>query len=202
MALPRDRRLRVAFDRAASTVDPDVELHLDQTLHRASRPTPASVMGTVLAASAATVAFIVFIRLLGVPTGGVGGPSTSPQPTPACSGPNGVVVGTYSVTLRDSDAGVVTSDLTLAGTWSMTLQPSGAMELVPPATFEGSRASGHTYTLDGSTLRTDLYYNDYCSSIGTYAWEASADGLVLMVADDECVLRQTILATRAWVRGD
>lgn len=192
--MPLDRRLRDAFDRAASTVEPDIELHLDETLRRASRPHPALVLGTVLAASAATIAFIVVIRLLGVPSGGIGGPSMSSQASPA-------VVGTYSVTLRESDEGVVTSDLTLVGTWSMTLQPSGVMELVPPATFEGSRASGHTYSIDGSSMRTDLYYNDYCSSIGTYAWEVTPDGLTLTVADDECEIRRTILATRDWVRG-
>lgn len=198
--MPIDRRLRDAFDRAASTVDPDVELHLDETLRRASRRRAASVVGTALAASIATVALVVVIRLMGVPGGGIGGPSTSAQPSPSGSEPGSDVVGTYRVTLNDSDDGVVTSGLSPVGDWSMTLQSSGAMELVPPAGFEGSRASGHTFSLDGSTLRTDLYYNDYCSSIGTYAWALTANGLTLTVVDDECEIRRTILATRSWLR--
>lgn len=196
--MPLDRRLRDAFDRTASTVDPDVELHLEQTLQRASRPRATSVVGTVLAASAATVAFLVLVRLLGAP-GGVGGPSPSAETSPSSTGPNGAVVGTYSVILNEGDTGVVTSGLSLVGTWTMTLEPSGAIELVPPESFEGSRASGHTYSLDGSMLRTDLYYNDYCTSIGSYAWDVTADGLTLTISDDACEIRRTILATREWV---
>jgi hypothetical protein len=199
--MPLDRRLRDAFDRAASAADPDVELHLEQTIRRASRPRAGSVVGTVLAASAATVAFVVLVRLLGAPSG-VGGPSPSAEPSLSSTGPNGAVVGTYSATLGEGDAGVVTSGLSLVGTWTMTLHPSGVMELAPPASFEGSRASGHTYSLDGSTLRTDLYYNDYCSSIGAYAFEVTADGLALTVTDDACEIRRTILATREWVIAD
>lgn len=197
--MPLDRRLRDGFDRAASTVDPDVEMHLEQTLQRAARSRTASVAGTVLAASAATLAFIVVIRLLGAPDGGVGGPSPSAQPSPSSTGLNGAVVGTYSVTLNEADTGVATAGLSLVGTWSMTLGPSGAIELIPPASFEGSRATGHTFSLDGSTLRTDLYYNDYCTSIGSYMWDVTADGLTLTVADDACEIRRTILATREWV---
>ena len=80
----------------------------------------------------------------------------------------------------------------------MTLLPSGELELAPPPGFEGSRAEGHTFSLDGSTFRTDLYFNDYCSTVGTYTWTAASDTLLLAVADDGCQLRATLLATRAW----
>ena len=54
------------------------------------------------------------------------------------------------------------ADLGAAGRWTLTLHPDGALDLAAPPTFTGSRASGHTFSLDGATLRTDLYYNDYC----------------------------------------
>lgn len=194
-----DRRLRDAFDRAASEVDPRVEMHLEQTLDRGSRRHQVSVVGTILAASSVTVALIVAIQVLGTQSGGIGEPS---DPSPADSGSLGAIAGTYTVTLLDLDPAVAASNLALAGTWSMTLEPSGAIALVPPATFDGSRAAGHTFSIDGSTLRTDLFYNDYCSSIGTYRWEATPEGLALTVVDDDCEIRQAIMATRDWVRGN
>ena len=197
-----DRRVRDAFDRAAATVEPNVELHLDATLRRAAEPSRASVLGTVLAASAATVALVIAIRLLGIPNAGIGDPSSDPTASPTASGPNAAVAGTYSVALLDADAGVEASDLGLAGTWSITLEPSGAIEVEPPTTFVGSRAGGHTFSLDGSTLRTDLYYNDYCSSIGVYRWETRGGGLALTVAEDDCEIRRTILATRDLEAGN
>jgi hypothetical protein len=196
MAMSLDRRLRDAFDRAASTVEPDVELHLERTVGRASRLNRMSAVGAVVAASAVTVALIAAIQVFGSPSSNAGGP------TPAASPANGSVSGVYVVTLRATDPGVATSDLTLAGTWSMTLEPSGAIELVPPSSFDGSRAAGHTFSVVGSTLRTDLYYNDYCDSIGLYSWEETADGLTLTVVDDGCEIRKTVLATREWVRAE
>jgi hypothetical protein len=202
MAMPMDNRLRNAFDRAASTVDADVERHLEQTIRRDARRRTELPLGPLLAASAVVLALVVSIRLLGAPSSGPGGIPATPGPSGSGPGAIAALAGGYTVTLLDSDPGIVTAGLVLSGTWSMTVHPSGVVDVVPPETFEGSRAAGHTFSLDGTTLRTDLYYNDYCGSIGTYTWDASGERLVLTVVDDGCGIRRTVLATRAWVRRD
>jgi hypothetical protein len=201
MAMSLDRRLREAFDRIASTVDPDIDLNLERTLERSARPLLASALGPLMAASVATVALVIGVRLLMMPIQEPGGPSAAPV-GPSQSDTMAAVAGAYTVTLVDADPGVATADLTLAGTWSITLGTNGVMELVPPPTFEGSRAAGHTFNLDATTLRTDLYYNDYCNSIGTYTWAKTGDTLILTVVEDDCAIRRTLLATRALVSGN
>lgn len=193
--MPLDQRLRETFERTTAAYEPDVELRLDATLRRGLRPQRQTGFGSMLAAAAGVVVLVVVVRLAGGQLIDPGASTSSPGASPA---PNDAIAGSYTVTLLASDPGVATGDLDLTGTWSMTLLPSGEMELAPPPDFEGSRAEGHTFRLDGSTFRTDLYFNDYCSTVGTYTWTAASDTLLLAVAEDGCQLRATLLATRAW----
>jgi hypothetical protein len=199
MAMPLDRRLRSAFDRAASIIEPDVERYLQQTTRLGARRRAELPLGTLLAASAVVVALLVVTGIPGTPSEGAGGPSpTGVGSSSSPSGDLGPVVGTYTVSIQASDPGAATEGLDLAGTWSMTLLGSGVMDVLPPETFEGSRATGHTFSIDGETFLTDLYYNDYCNSVGMYGWERIGDTLALTVVDDACGLRRTLLGTRAW----
>ena len=193
--MPLDQRLRETFERAASAYEPDVELRLDATLRRGLRPQRQTGFGSVLAAAAGVVVLVVVVRLAGGQLFGPGAPTSSPGDSRAA---NDAIAGRYAVTLLASDPGVTTGDLDLTGAWSMTLLPSGEMELVPPPDFEGSRAEGHAYSLEGASFRTDLWFNDYCSTVGTYTWTAASGTLRLAVADDGCQVRATLLATRAW----
>ena len=196
--MPLDQRLRETFERTATAHEPDVELRLDATLRRGIRPQRQTGFGGLLAAAAGVVVLVVVVRLVGGQLFGQGGPTSSPGSSPIA---NDVVAGTYTVTLLTTDPGVTTGDIDLTGTWSMTLLSSGEIELAPPPEFEGSRAEGHAYSLDGAAFRTDLWLNDYSSVVGTYTWTAAPDTLLLAVADDGCQLRTTLLATRAWDRA-
>jgi hypothetical protein len=109
------------------------------------------------------------------------------------------ISGTYFVTLDPSDP--VVQQFGLAGAWAMRVQPDGTILLTPPSTFQPgvSRLSGITFAVAGDRLRTNLFYNDYCSSIGTYVWVLANDRLTLTPADDDCAIRRTLLATTPWV---
>jgi hypothetical protein len=193
--MPLDQRMRETFERTAAAHEPDVELRLDATLRNGIRPQRQTGFGSLLAAAAGVVVLVVVVRLAGGQLFGPGAPTSSPGASPAA---NDAIAGRYTVTLLASDPGITTGDLDLTGIWSMTLLPSGAMELAAPPDFAGSRAEGHAYSLEGASFRTDLWFNDYCSTVGSYTWTASSDTLLLAVADDGCQLRATLLATRAW----
>ena len=193
--MPLDERLRETFERTAAAHEPDVELRLDATLRHGLRPQRQTGFGSLLAAAAGVVILVVVVRLAGGQLFDPGTPTSSPGSSPTV---NDAVAGRYTLTLLASDPGVTTGDVGLTGTWSMTLLSSGEMELAPPPEFEGSRAEGHAYSLDGASFRTDLWFNDYCSTVGTYTWSVEPETLLLVVADDGCQLRATLLATRAW----
>ena len=197
--MPLDERLRETFQRASSAIEPDVELRLDATLRQGVRPRRETGFAGVLAAAAAVVVLVVVVRLAG---GVLPQPGAPTSPLSSTLNPNEAIAGRYTVTLLASDAGVTTGDLGLAGTWSMTLLPNGELGLAAPAEFEGSRAEGHTFSLDGSTFRTDLYFNDYCSSLGTYRWILSDGELRLDVEAEDCAMRETLLSTRPWGRSE
>jgi hypothetical protein len=180
-----DRRLKDALQRASEDVDPAVELRLERTIKRAAARDRAPV-GNIVAVLLIVAVALVGLRYSGLIDGIIG---SRPPDLRA-------VAGTYSVSLRETDEAV--TSLGLAGEWSLTLSGSGAIELRPPATFAGSQAQGHTYSLDGHILRTDLYYNDYCDSIGVFTWERTATELILTPAVDECQIRRVLLGTRAW----
>jgi hypothetical protein len=193
--MPLDDRLRTAFDRAATTVEPDTEMRLEQALRHGARARRETGLGGLLVAAAAVVVLVVVIRSVGPGLDEPGAPPSSPD------GPASIA-GTYQATLLASDPSVQVDGLSLAGTWTLTLRDTGVLEVEPPSTFEGSRAEGHTYSVEGSVLRTDLYFNDYCDSVGTYAWSLSGADLRLVVEADDCPIRQALLATRTWARAE
>jgi hypothetical protein len=200
-------RLRDALRAEAASIDPDIEGSLDTVRRRATRRAPIPPLA-FLGLAAVLVVILVVRAGTSAPLGA--GPSAAPQPTvpapsgsvPAISSPGGAitypaVAGTYSLTLGP-EPGVAANGL--AGLWTMTLEPSGVLDVTPPATFraEGVAPTGNAFTQTGRQLRTNLFYNDYCNSIGTYAWQRSGGQLTLTVVDDACVVRRTLLATTPW----
>jgi hypothetical protein len=192
-----DDRVRTAFDRAASAVEPATEVRLERTLRQRTRGRQESGLANLLAATAVVVAIVVGVRLLGIESTGPGGRTSTSSP----GGPE-AIAGSYQVTLPATDPAVVVDGLSFAGRWTLVMRDSGVLELEAPPAFEGSRAQGHTFSLDATMLRTDLYFNDYCSSLGTYRWILSGGNLRLDVVADDCAVRRTLLATRPWERSE
>jgi hypothetical protein len=200
-----DRRLRDELRREAAAIEPDVERHLGAVEARARRRGGIGA-STVLLAAAIVVAAII-LRVpdprLGDGAGSSGSPSpvASSPPSPSLSAPVTYpqIAGTYVAILDGADAAVKRD--ALGGEWTMRLQPEGVVFLSPPASFVpgASGLSGIAFSLVGDHFRTNLFYNDYCNSIGTYAWSRAVNTLTFTQVDDTCSIRRTLLATTPWV---
>jgi hypothetical protein len=196
--MPLDERMRETFQRIEASIEPDIERGLRATTERAGGRLVASSLAWVAAAAAVVLVVAVIVRgSMGVDPGGAGSsPGAGPTSSASAASSYDAIAGSYRVDLAPGDPNVL--ELGLAGQWTMTLDATGAIDLTPPASFTGSRATGHTFSLDGDSLRTDLYYNDYCDSVGGYRWTRADDELALTPIDDACAIRETLLSTHPW----
>jgi hypothetical protein len=202
-----DRRLRDELRREAEAIEPDVERHLGAVEARARRRGGIGASTLLLAAAIVVAAIILRVpdpRLSGE-VGSSGSPSpvasSSPSPSPSAPATYPEIAGT-NVAMLDAAVAAVKRDA-LGGEWTMRLQPEGVVFLSPPATFVpgASGLSGIAFSLVGDRFRTNLFYNDYCNSIGTYAWSRAGNKLTFTLVDDTCSIRRTLLATTPWVIG-
>jgi hypothetical protein len=202
-----DRRLRDELRREAAAIEPDVERHLGAVEARAGRRGGIGASTLLLAAAIVVAAIILRVpdpRLSGE-VGSSGSPSpvasSSPSPSPSAPATYPEIAGTYVAMLDAADAAVKRD--ALGGEWTMRLQPEGVVFLSPPASFVpgASGLSGIAFSMVGDRFRTNLFYNDYCNSIGTYAWSRAGNTLMFTQVDDTCSIRRTLLATTPWVIG-
>jgi hypothetical protein len=195
-----ERRLRDDLNRDAEEVVPDVERNLGAVQARAHRR--SSVAGPMILVAAALIVVVIVYRFGGTSTG-IGAPTPSVVSSPVVN-PSGSpviydeIAGTYTVTLASSDAGVDANHL--AGKWTMRLLPDGEMLLSPPPTFVyGSLApSGIAFSTAADRFRTNLFYNDFCNSVGTYTWVLQGGRLSFAPDVETCAARQTLLSTTTW----
>ena len=200
-----DRRLRDELRREAAAIEPDVERHLGAVEARALRR--GGIGASTLLLAAAIVVATIILRVpdprLGGEAGSSGPPtpvaSSSASPSPSAAAAYPEIAGMYVATLENANTAVKRDGV--AGTWTMRLEPDGVIFLSPPASFVpgASGLSGIAFSLVGDRFRTNLFYNDYCNSIGTYAWSRAANTLTFTQVDDTCSIRRTLLATTPWV---
>jgi hypothetical protein len=198
-----DRRLREELGRDAARIETDVERNLGAVEARSRRRNDLPRTGLLLAA--AIIAVAVLFRI-GEPRSDTGvGPAsspTAPRPStvPSPSGPATYpqIAGTYTVSLDPTVPAVARDGL--GGLWTMRLQRDGLVLISPPATFAPGNAglTGIAFSLAGDRFRTNLFYNDYCNSVGTYTWALQAGRLSLTPVDDTCSIRRSLLATTPW----
>jgi len=196
-----DRRLRDEFDQEAARIEPQVARHLT-TIEARARRRHSQVNIATLALAAVAIGIVVLLR---VSASSENAPAVgaSPHPTAAATADSAsydAVVGTYTVTLPASDPAVQSAGV--PGSWTMVLHPSGVLDLRPPSGFHlgETSPSGVSYSLAGDRFRTNLFFNEVCNSIGTYTWHLDAGNLVLVVVDDTCLERRTLLVTGTWAR--
>ena len=198
-----DRRLREELRRDAARIDADVERNLGAVEARSRRRNDLPITG--LLAAAAIVVLAILLRVgeprsdTGLGAGSsptVAPPSTVPSPSGVATNPQ--IAGTYSVSLDPTDPAVQRDGL--RGLWTMRLQPDRLVLMSPPPTFAPGSAglTGIAFSLAGDRFRTNLFYNDYCNSVGTYTWALQAGRLALTPVDDTCSIRRTLLATTPW----
>ena len=77
---------------------------------------------------------------------------------------------------------------------------SDAMQLSIPAGFtkEGQAPAGNAFTLAASEFRTNLFYNDFCHSIGVYRWQLAGTRLIFTPLSEDCAVRRAVLASQPW----
>jgi hypothetical protein len=202
-----DRRLRNELHRDADRIVPDVERNLGAV--EASVRRRQGVGWPMILAATAVIALAVGLRL--APSAVVpAGASPVPSPTVGPS-PSGMVAslpatfdaisGTYSVTLAAADPAV--AQYRIGGTWTMRLVADGEIFLSPPASFGSGTTSlsGLAFSLAADRFRSNIFYNDYCSSIGTYTWSLAGGRLSFAPVDDACAIRRALLATTPWQIG-
>jgi hypothetical protein len=190
------------LERDAARIVADVERNLGAVEARAHAQT--SIGSSLILAALAVIALAIVLRLGATPTSGGPSPNPSaaglPSATPGVSAGQsfGPIAGTYTVTLNPADSSV--SQYNLGGDWTMRLDADGAMSLFPPTTFGSgtSSLSGIAFSLTGDQFRSNLFYNDYCSSIGTYTWSIQAGQLSFTVVAETCAIRRAVLATVPW----
>jgi hypothetical protein len=191
-----DRRLREELSRDAESIVTDVERSLD-TVEAGARRRP-SVGSPALLAVAVVVAVALAVRLGASSPSAPGGPGASPANAASATPAYDDIAGTYAVTLDPADATVARDGV--GGTWTMRLLDDGEVFLSPPATFgEGSSPlSGVAFSLVADRFRTNLFYNTFCSSIGTYTWVLQGGRLSFTPVDETCSVRRTLLSTAPW----
>jgi hypothetical protein len=195
-----DRRLRSELERDAERIVPDVERNLGAVEARMRRRSSLGAPTLLLATAVIVAALVVRYGLALPPSGGPGESSSpaSPSPSAVASPSYDAVAGTYVVTLDAANAAVAQNHL--GGAWTMRLAADGEIFLSPPATFGSgtSSLSGLAFTLAGDRFRNNIFYNDYCTSIGTYTWSLQAGRLSFTPVDDNCAIRSTLLSTIPW----
>jgi hypothetical protein len=199
-----DRRVRSELERDAERIVPDVERNLGAVEARARG---RSGIGTpALALAAAVIAVTILLRLgASTPPSGASPVPSSPTASasaPATSPPSyGAIAGTYVVTLDPAVAAIARDHL--GGTWTMRLAADGEIFLSPPLTFGSgtSSLSGLAFSLAADRFRSNIFYNDYCSSIGTYTWSLQGGRLSFAPVDETCAIRQELLSTSQWQVG-
>lgn len=202
-----DRRLRNELHRDAERIDPEVERNLG-AVEATGRHRPA-IGWSILVATA-----IVLVLAMGLRIGATSNPAVGGSPTPSPSATASPLVsaetpaasfdaiaGTYSVTLDPAAPEVAQNRL--GGRWTMSLASDGEVFLVPPASFGSgtSSLSGLAFTIAADRFRTNIFYNDFCSSIGTYTWSLANGRLAFAPLDDASAIRTTLLSTQPWLVG-
>jgi hypothetical protein len=195
-----ETRLRRGLERSANGATEDLVDNLPEALTRGRRRRRliAATKGTAIAAGLAIVAvggprLVAAIR--------TDQPAVTPSPLVAATDFS-AIAGTYTFELSKGDATVAANHM--AGTWTIQLKPDGAIELSVPTGFtrEGQAPAGNAFTLEASQFRTNLFFSDFCHSVGVYRWSLRGTRVTFTPLSEDCPVRLAIFASHAWtVRG-
>jgi hypothetical protein len=191
-----DRRLREGLDRSSSAIEErSFDGVLDGVVARGRHRRRIRRVAAGTLALAALIAAVVIapkaldaIRSLGETR------PASPQDLMR------QIAGTYTIDVNRSDGSIETLDM--AGTWTISLLPTGAMMITPPPAYLRSwdQPTGDVFTVAADTIRTNALGRLCTSSIGTYTWVLRDDRLTLAPVAEDCVARRALLTNTTWVR--
>jgi hypothetical protein len=195
-----DSRLRRGLERSANGATDDLVDNLPDALVRGRRRRRV----IVAAKTTAIVAGLAIVAMEGPRlVGAIRTDQPAATPSPSVTATDfSAIAGTYTFELSDAAATVAANHM--AGTWTIQLKPDGAIELSVPAGFtrEGQAPAGNAFTLAASQLRTNLFFSDFCHSVGVYRWSLRGTRLTFTPLSEDCPVRQAIFASQPWnVRG-
>jgi hypothetical protein len=191
-----ETRLRRGLERSANGATDDLVDNLPDALVRGRRRRRVIVS----AKATAIVAGLAVVALGGprlIDAVRTGQPAATPSPTVTATDFS-AIAGTYTFELSDADGTVAANHM--AGTWTIQLKLDGAMELSVPAGFtrEGQAPAGNAFTLAASQFRTNLFFSDFCHSVGVYRWSLRGTRLTFTPLSEDCPVRQAIFASQPW----
>lgn len=218
-----DRRLREALRQEAAAIKPDVERQLGAVEAGAQHRNDVGASWLLLAA--AIVVAVIILRFPNSQNNGPAGPQPSVAPSlgvsasPSTPASYPQIVGTYTATLDPTVATARKDGVT--GTWTMRLEPTGALLVSIPSEFLAdsssmsgtvfSLTSGTVFSLTGDRFRTNLFYTNHfevwankeghpqCDAVGNYVWNLAGGRLSFTAVDDTCSMRKTLLTTTPWL---
>jgi hypothetical protein len=193
-----DTRLRQGLERSASGATTDLVDDLPDALARGRRR--KLVLVAVRATTVAAVLAIVTVVGPRLVSSIRNEQPAVPAPTPSIGTTDfSAIAGTYTVELSNTDATVAANRM--AGTWRIELGPDGAISLSIPAGFtrEGQAPAGNAFTLAASQFRTNLFYNDFCHSIGVYRWQLRGTRLTFTPMNEDCAVRRAVFESQQWI---
>src|SRR6266545_4157317 len=182
-----DRRLREGLDRSSSAIEErSFDRVLDGVVARGRRRRSARRVAAGTLALAALIAAVVIApkALAAIRRFGETRPASRQDLLRQ-------VAGTYTI-----------EEFALAGTWTISLLPTGAMMITPPPAYLRSwdQPTGDVFTVAADTFRTNALGRLCTSSIGTYTWVLRDDRLTLAPVTEDCAARRALLTTTTWVR--
>ena len=191
-----DIRLRGGLGRSSSAIEePFIDHVLDGVVTRGRRRRRVRrVAAGMLALAALAAAVVVAPRALdAIRSLGETRPA-SPQDLMR------QIAGTYTIEVDRSDSAIEALDM--AGTWTISMLPTGAMMITPPPAYLRSwdQPTGDVFTVAADTIRTNALGRLCTSSIGTYTWFLHDERLTLAPVTDDCAARRALFTNTTWVR--
>lgn len=189
-----DDRLRSALRDQADSFTPQSETALDR-VHARGRVERWRSAAVAMAGSAAAVATIAG-AVLALDGARVGDAPPADGPT---APPSGTATSSSPAPLRGRITGDVTRPDALAGRWTVRLNGNGTIDVSPPVRFDGE-VSRPWFTADGTSFRTTLFQDDFCTGAGTgiYSWLRVGDQIDFQTVSDTCAARARFLADSTW----
>jgi hypothetical protein len=187
-----DHRLREGLDRAMSTIDIDVDQHLDRARRVGRRRAVVRRTLTVVAVAAAiVVAALAAPAVLDAIRSQRHQPATTPSPL--------AITGSYVSTITDQEA-TSAGDPRAAGSWVLRIRGDGILEL---ASLKHADLGGGSsqYQLTGEEILTTALSSPTCTGVGRYAWSRRSDTLSLVAVSDPCALRVAVFSSHPWNVG-
>lgn len=191
-----DRRLRQGLDRSSSAIEErSFDRVLDGVVARGRRRRRVRRVAAGTLALAALIASVVIApkALDAIRSFGETKPASPQQLLRQ-------IAGTYTIEVDRSDSAI--EALHMAGTWTISLLPTGAMMITPPPAYLRlwDQPTGDVFAVAADTIRTNALGRLCTSSIGTYTWVLRDDRLTLAPVTDDCAARRALLTNATWVR--